>query len=82
MQWYVFSIYDRQGQVYFQPFCCRTLAEAKRNFKASVNKPEEIMAKFAGDFDLVCVGMWDDVKGRFTEFENNNHVVNGADLVE
>lgn len=57
----IFSIYDRKAEVYFPPQCYHNEETAKRSLRMEFEKnPLTPMVMFPDDYDLYCVGAWDD----------------------
>lgn len=75
----VFSIYDKKGQVYFDPFCARYNGEAARRFEDIISQPNSAFAKHAADFSLWCLGVFDTTTGILEGFAKPEFVAEALD---
>lgn len=58
-----FSVLDVRSEVYSKPFFMLAVGEAVRAFKDLANDAQTTVGRHPGDFKLVQVGTFDDVKG-------------------
>lgn len=63
----IVSIYDHVAKVYSRPVFVQSEAAAIRSFSDQVNnaEPNNELYRHAGDFDLFCLGQFDDSNGEF-----------------
>lgn len=61
----VFGIYDSKTEAYLPPFMMSTIGEAERAITNHVNDPEHNFCKYAEDFTLFELGLWDNLTGRY-----------------
>jgi len=59
----LFTVYDSAARRYLDPFCAETIEVAIRMFRALVNKPEHMFARFPEDYTLFHVGSFDPESG-------------------
>lgn len=59
----VFSVFDSKAKAYLQPFHAVNSAVALRSFEAAVNDERHDFHRFAGDYTLFEIGIWDDQSG-------------------
>lgn len=62
-----YSIHDSKSEVFHAPFFARLDTEAERMVRAAMEDPESMLLKYAGDFALYQVCMFDDESGKVTE---------------
>lgn len=58
MKVFMYSIYDRKAEVFQPPFCQPTDGAALRAVTAGVQKGNDQLSQFPGDFALYCVGQF------------------------
>lgn len=63
---FVYAIYDKQAEMFNLPFFQQTAGLAKRAFFDLVNDSSSTLFKHPEDFELWCLGKFDDVKGEFS----------------
>jgi hypothetical protein len=61
----VFSVYDSKAEGYMQPFFLKTVGEAERALANLVREPDHNFSRYAEDFTLFELGLWDEKKGAF-----------------
>ncbi|UIB81452.1 nonstructural protein [Flyfo microvirus Tbat2_130] len=77
----IFSLYDTAIQSHStNPFFQPSSAAAVRAIKGEMQNPESMLAKHPGDFELWCLGEYDEQKGTITP--NMERVARLGDLVE
>ena len=59
----MFCLYDTKAEIYHEPFYCRTVGEAERAVQMQVNDSSHHLSKFAEDYTLFEVGVFDTDKG-------------------
>lgn len=63
---FVYSIYDKQAEMFNLPFFQQTAGLAKRAFFDLVNDSSSTLFKHPEDFELWCLGKFDDLTGEFS----------------
>ncbi|AXH77039.1 MAG: nonstructural protein [Microviridae sp.] len=79
---YVYSVFDKKAGVYCTPFVSHSDATATRDFRQAVNDPSTQVCKYASDFELFCLGAWDEDVGSLQPTASPVFVVNGMSLQE
>lgn len=69
-------VHDKVAEAYLRPFCARSRPEGKRIFESQVIKGE--MAEHGADFDLYCVGTFDERAGRIEVSEPMELLAKGS----
>lgn len=59
----LYSIYDTKTEVYMAPVAFPNEATAMRQVSVALTK-DGMMSRYPEDYDLYCVGTWDDTEGR------------------
>lgn len=59
----VYTIYDSKAEAYLRPFFAPTKGLAIRSVSDAVNNPQENLHKYAADYTLFEVGIFDDSTG-------------------
>lgn len=77
MKKYVYSIFDKVGQVYHNPWIDSSDATAARAFQLACGDDNSLYGMCPSDFVLFRVGMFNDVSGTFCECEMPVKVVDG-----
>lgn len=78
----VYGIYDRRLGAYMTPMFAANDAVALRQFSASVLYQETPMQQFPNDFELHGLGRFDELVGRFKNFESANVLMNARQVIE
>lgn len=81
MRLQVVSVLDRATAAYGRPVFVQAIGQAMRSFTDEANNKESDIGKHPDDYDLYHLGDWDDVSGRFSNFEEPKHLVRAKDLV-
>lgn len=83
MKYGIFSVKDVKSGSFFPPFHSLTHGTAERQFSVNVNDdhPNNMLRKYPADFELWCVGTYDDVSGDLVGLEAQL-LCNAAQLVE
>lgn len=63
MKMNVYTVYDLKACAYSRPWYSLSHSAAMREFGDAVNDPQAPFGKHPEDYQLVCVGSWDDVDG-------------------
>lgn len=78
MESYMVAVKDAALDAFMRPFSAPTLAAAIRSFQDELRRGESELAKHPADYDLYCLGMWDDASGAF---RNELHrIARGAEV--
>lgn len=67
----VCAMFDRKAGVYGQPIVVASVGVAVRGFTDQVNGVDSTVNKHPEDFDLYQLGWYDDVEGKFYNYENS-----------
>lgn len=62
----MYSIFDKKGLIYGQPFYCRHVAEATRSVQIGIQDGKAMFARFPADYALYLVGTFDPDSGSVT----------------
>jgi len=73
----LYSIYDRKAAYYLPVFQQRAHADAERQFTEIVTSSDTPIAKYPGDYDLVCLGEIDLESGQIVPKYPCETIVNG-----
>lgn len=80
-KFFVVSIFDSAVQAYNPPFVTQADAAAIRDMKQLVNKEDTRLAQSPSDYELRCIGMWDDQTGKLEVATDHRVVCRLKDLV-
>lgn len=64
-----YSVYDSKVESYMRPFTAPNEASAVRSLSAAISDPNHDFNRFAEDFALFEVGIWDPAVGRISAYE-------------
>lgn len=67
----VFAIHDVKADLYGPPFTMNNQAEALRAFADLADDSNTTIGKHPGDYRLMMVAEWDNVKGKYEQLEDN-----------
>ena len=70
-----YSIYDKKSGTYSNPMFLVSDGVARRVFMDSLDDPKSVVNKHPADFDLYCVGEFDEVAGSLLPTTENGSVV-------
>ena len=76
----VYSIYDSKGEYWIPIWIARSHADAIRDFTRSVSSPGTPIGDHPADFQLVCVGTWDDDSGTLIPHEVKQTLGSGIEF--
>lgn len=65
----VFSVHDSKAEAFMQPFFLKTVGEAERALSNLVRESDHNFSKYAEDFTLFELGVWNEQKGLFTLYD-------------
>lgn len=78
-----FVLKDLKGQNYGIPRFLRSAQDLRRDLAQQlVRDPQSLAAQFPGDYDIYCIGEWDEVTGKFTSLQDMEHVCSMSEIVE
>lgn len=80
MNHYVIAVKDRAVDAFNRPFTTRTKGEAIRSFTDEAHRADSEIAKHPQDYDLYCLGEYDDQSGSITGYERPELIVRAQDL--
>lgn len=69
MEKLLFTVFDSAAGVFMSTFEARTIEEASRMFRVTVNNPESQLHKFPEDYTLFCVGEFSIETGLIKAYE-------------
>lgn len=78
----VYSLRDSKAQIYNEPFMQHTHGEAERTIRASLKKPDHLIAQYPEDYDLYYLGDYDDNSGTFKVLDTPQHIVKVVQLTQ
>lgn len=61
----MFTVYDKAVRAFLPPFYCRSHGEAIRSFTSTVNEKDHQFNKYAADYTLFHLGLFNDGSGTF-----------------
>lgn len=73
----VYSVYDKKAKVYGTPFFQLNNNVALRSFTDLVNDGRSTVSKHPSDFNLECIGVFNDTDGKISA-KKNEGICNGA----
>lgn len=82
---FAYSVYDKKARIFNNPIFQQNDDVAIRSLAASMK--ETLFSMFPDDYELWCVGEWDDINGEFTPFEKYmvirvNELTKGEKIVQ
>lgn len=72
----IFSVWDSKTEAYMQPFFSPTIGSGIRAFTDAAADPNSMIHKHAADFQLHCIGQFDDATG--TLIDQNSQALGTA----
>lgn len=66
MQTLVFTVRDCAANIFTPVFEANTTAQAQRNILMEMESPDSVIARYPSQFDLFCLGIYDNVTGQIT----------------
>lgn len=82
MKFFTCAIKDRALNAFLPPFHMPAQAQAVREFGDAINKTENPMHNHPDDYDLYCLGIWDDESGRFEQLETPQQLAQGKNVIK
>lgn len=77
----VFSVYDGKVRAFMRPFMDQHTGNALRSFEEACKEPTSPFSKFASDFVLYEIGVFDDEQGRLIPHATNVQMAAAIDFV-
>lgn len=79
----IFSVFDRAAQSFGRPVFALAVPPAVRSFDDEVRdpRPDNVMNKHPGDFELFHLGEFDDATGLFVLFAKPTCIRLGSEVV-
>lgn len=78
----IFSVLDTKADAFQTPFFMPSTGMAVRAFKDLANDGQSLVSRHPGDFQLTCVGEFDDVTARLTSYDQVEKLGYAADYQE
>lgn len=78
----IYAIYDAKAAAYLQPMFFDTEGIAIRQFTAAVKDPEHELHKFAEDYTLFFLGVYDETSAAFEMQQTPEPVVKALSVKE
>lgn len=76
-----FAVYDRAAQAYSAPFYQHTRGLGERMFADLVVDPQSQVSKHPGDYELFCVGEFDNETGELSSADKPLLLVTGPQVL-
>lgn len=64
----VYCVYDSKVEAYMQPFFCRAVGEALRNWESLANDGKSMISSHPADFTLFETAEYDEETGSFSQY--------------
>lgn len=71
-----YTVYDSKAEKYLPPFQAATPAAATRALSAAIRDSSHDFHKFAEDYSLFEIALWDEDSGLITAYDAPKHIVN------
>jgi Phage ORF5 protein len=78
----VFAVFDSKAQAYLQPFFSVNRGTALREFEGALQNREDRFYRFAEDYVLFELALWDQVKGSFQNVIPADPICRALDIKE
>lgn len=72
------AVYDRKTGLFDKPFAVRHNGDAIRDWDIVTKNRETRYGAHPSDFDLMCIGSFDDETGLLEKFQPHIHLANGV----
>lgn len=76
----LYTIFDRVAQRHLPPFIAPNDDTAKRSVRASVNGKDPNLTEHHQDYDIFCIGNFDETTGLVNGFSPISHVCTASSL--
>ena len=77
----IYSIRDAKAEVFNRPFFLHTHGEAERAFAQNAAEPKSMINQYPEDYDLYCIGEFDDQTGKIEPLTAPHHMISAFQLV-
>lgn len=77
----VFAVRDRALDAFMQPFFVQSTGVAVRSFSDEVNRPESPMNAHPDDYDLYCIGDYDESTGKINPLSDVRMISRAKDVI-
>jgi len=77
----IFSLYDEKAQVFNTPQYLAHKGEAIRMLQTTLGAKESMMSKYPEDFNLYCLGTYDDSTGKIISNDIPELVIRATELL-
>lgn len=78
----IFTIHDAAAGAYLTPFFLHAEGLAIRTFTDCINDPDHAFGRHPRDYNLMCIGEYDDQKGVITNYQTQKPLGNGLSFVQ
>lgn len=78
----IYSVKDAKAEVFNTPFYQSTHGEAERSFTRLVQDEKSIISQFPDDYDLYCLGEFDDRTGLIATLDTPLHVAKANNMLQ
>lgn len=78
----VFSVLDTKADAFQTPFFMPSTGQAVRAFKDLANDGQSLVSRHPGDFQLCCIGEFDDVSAQLVSFDQVQRLGYASDYRE
>lgn len=78
---YIVSVRDRMLDAYMNPWYVPAKGAAIRAFQDELNNTQSPMSKHPDDYDLYCLGTWDESTGKFQQLPQPEQLALGKQLI-
>jgi len=78
-----FVLKDLKGSNYGMPRFMRSAQDLRRDLAQQlVRDPDSLAAQFPGDYDIYCIGEWDETSGQFKSYPDMEHVCSMSEIFQ
>lgn len=78
----IFAIHDAAAEAYLTPFFLHSEGIAIRTFTDCVNDNDHAFGRHPKDYNLMCLGEYDDQTGTITNYQTQKPIGNGLSFVQ
>lgn len=78
----IFTVYDQKAHAYLPIFCYPEQGQAVRTFTDCVNSTKHQFGNHPADYNLYCIGEFDDQTGNVDNYEVHKSLGNGIEFSE
>lgn len=82
MNKYIFVVYDNKSELYSSPFFSVRKESAVRDFQRAAQSPESEIYHTPADYDLYCLGTYEDETAEIKTFPKREFITNAYVLVK